>query len=295
MWIVFALGGAVFVAVATFTAYYAWRYRHRGARGEPPQIFGNAREEVLWMVGAAALLAGLFALAWWTMNRVDPAPPAGRTPDVIVTGHQWYWEAAYPAAGGRGAVRVANEVHIPAGQRLLVELRSADVIHDLWLPRLGRKMDAVPGQSNWLWLEADRPGRYGGTCAEFCGAQHAWMRLDVVADAPDAFGAWLAAQARSAAPPSVAAAQAGAALFAREGCGTCHALRGVGARGGPGPDLTHFASRQIIAGGVLTNTPANLRTWLRAPQAVKPGTRMPTYPLTDADLGHLGAYLGGLK
>lgn len=203
MWIVFALGVVVFVVVAGFTAYYAWRYQYRGARGEPPQIFGNAREEVIWMVSSGLLLAGLFALAWWTMNLIDPTPAAGRIQDVIVTGHQWYWEASYPAASvtGRGEVTVADEIHLPAGQRVLVELRSADVIHDLWVPRLGRKMDAVPGQSNLPWLEADQPGTYAGACSEFCGAQHAWMRLEVVAQTPADYAEWLAAQLRPATPP----------------------------------------------------------------------------------------------
>ncbi|GGJ75877.1 cytochrome c oxidase subunit II [Deinococcus aquiradiocola] len=292
-----ALGLAVFLAVTGATLYFSWKYRHRGARSEPPQLFGNARDEVIWMVLAALLLTLLFALAWWTMNRADPHTGQDGRPDLIVTGHQWYWEASYPRGSnpeGQGVARTANEIHIPAGRRMLVQLQSADVIHDLWVPQLGRKLDAVPGQNGRLWLQADRPGRYLGACAEFCGAQHAWMRFTVIAEPEASYRAWLARQARPAAAATGPAAQ-GAALLVREGCGECHTVRGLGTHGTVGPDLTHFASRATFAGGALRRTPAQVRSWLQDPQRAKPGTRMPRYPLTQEQLTQLTTYLETLK
>ncbi|QLG13087.1 cytochrome c oxidase subunit II (plasmid) [Deinococcus sp. D7000] len=299
-YVTLGLGLAIFALVTGLTFYFVWRYRHRGAEGEPPQIFGNARDEVVWMLMAGGILVFLFILTWITMNRIDPQAGQDGTPDVIVTGHQWFWEASYPRAtnpAGLGVVSTAGEIHIPTGKKLLLQVGSADVIHDFWAPQLARKMDAIPGQGNRLWIQADKPGTYLGACSEFCGAQHAWMRFKVIAQTPQDFQAWLARQARQAAPPPPVQAEAlaGAALFVRQGCGECHTLRGVGARGTVGPDLTHFASRGIIAGGVLDNTPDNLRRWLHNPQAVKPGVRMPNYRLNDAQLRQLTAYLETLQ
>ena len=292
------LGLAVFLLITGLTLYFAWRFKHRGAGGEPPQIFGNAKDEVIWMVMALAVLVFLFGMAWATSNHIDSEPGLGGVPDLQVTGRQWFWQASYPRSSnpaGLGVVRVANEIHIPTGKKLLLQLGSADVIHDFWAPQLGRKMDAVPGQTNRMWIQADKPGTYLGACAEFCGAQHAWMRFTVVAQTPQDFEAWLSRQAQQASPSFEGAAAQGAVLFAEQGCGACHRLRGLGARGNIGPDLTHFASRQILAGGVLSNTPANVTAWLKNPEAFKPGTRMPNFHLSDAQLSQLTAFLETLK
>ena len=298
IYITLGLGAAVFLLVTGLTLYFAWRFKHRGAQGEPPQIFGNARDEIIWMGAAAAVLVLLFGLAWGLMNTVDPEAGQDAAPDITVIGHQWFWEASYPRASnpaGLGVVSTATEIHIPTGKRMLLQLGSADVIHDFWAPQLARKMDAVPGQDNRVWLQADQPGRYLGACAEFCGAQHAWMRFTVVAQTPPDFQAWLSAQARQAAPPGSGAAASGAALFVRDGCGECHRVRGLGTRGNVGPDLTHFASRTRMAGGVLSTRPGDVMSWLRDPDAFKPGTRMPNFHLSEVQLRQLTAYLETLK
>ncbi len=296
--ITLGLGLAVFLLVTGLTLYFAWRFKHRGAGGEPPQIFGNARDEIIWMVTALAILIFLFGLAWATINKIDPEAGQGATPDLIVTGRQWFWQAQYPRASnpaGLGVVRAANEIHIPTNRKLLLELDSGDVIHDFWAPQLGRKMDAVPGQNNRMWIQADTPGSYLGACAEFCGAQHAWMRFTVVAQSPTDFQAWLSQQSRQASPSLSGTAAQGAELFAYQGCGECHAVRGLGARGNVGPDLTHFASRSRMAGNVLSTRPGDVVRWLRDPDAVKPGTRMPNFHLNDAQLEQLTAFLETLK
>jgi cytochrome c oxidase subunit 2 len=288
MWVTFGLGMAVFLAVVVAIFLFVRRHRHRGAQGEPPQVFGNAPEELLWMGVATLILVFLFALSVRVAAQSSPATDAG-TPEITVTARQWFWQARY----ANGAVS-ANEIHIPAGRRVLLALESGDVIHDFWAYRLGRKLDVIPGQHNRLWVQASVPGVYQGACAEYCGTQHAWMRFVVVAQTPADYQAWLIRTAKPAVSPT-ADTRTGAQLYARLGCPVCHALNQPSANGKVGPDLTHFGSRQLIAGGVLSNTPAHLTRWLNNPDAVKPGTRMPNYPLTDTEVASLTRYLEGLQ
>jgi cytochrome c oxidase subunit 2 len=223
------------------------------------------------------------------MRESDPA--ANRQPDLIVIGHQWWWEVRYPQTG----VVTANEIHIPVGRKWLVRLESADVIHDFWVPALARKMQMIPGQTNHIWLEADAPGTYDGTCAEYCGAGHSWMRFSVIAESPAAFGAWLRGQVNPAAIPAADSAQTGLKIFQTMTCINCHSLRGVSIAANAAPDLTHLADRTILGAGVLSNTETNLFRWLKNPQDFKPGCFMPNLKLTDAQAGTLTSYLEILK
>jgi len=288
MWVTLGVGLVVFLIVVAAIFLFVRRYRHRGAQGEPPQVFGNAPDELWWMGAAVVVLAVIFTLSVRVAAQSSPSTE-GQTPDLTVSARQWFWQASYPG----GAVS-ANEIHIPAGRRVLVALESGDVIHDFWAYRLGRKLDVIPGQHNRLWIEASVPGVYQGACSEYCGTQHAWMRFVVVAQAPADYQAWLARTARPAAQS--AQSGAGARLFTRLGCPVCHAV-GASASSARkiGPDLTHFGARQLIAGGVLSNTPGHLRRWLTDPDRVKPGTRMPRYPLTGTELTALTSYLEALK
>ena len=288
MWVTFGLGLAVFLTVVAAIFLFVRRYRHRGAEGEPPQVFGNAPEELIWMGAATLVLVFLFAFSVRVAAQSSPPTDAG-TPEITVTARQWFWQASYPG----GAVS-ANEIHIPTGRRVLLSLESGDVIHDFWAYRLGRKLDVIPGQHNRLWLQASVPGVYQGACAEYCGTQHAWMRFVVLAQTPAEYQAWLTRTARPAAAPTPNT-QAGAQLYARLGCPVCHAMSQPNASGKVGPDLTHFGSRQLIAGGVLSNTPVHLTRWLNDPDQVKPGTRMPKYPLNATQVASLTRYLEGLK
>jgi cytochrome c oxidase subunit 2 len=188
--------------------------------------------------------------------------------------------------GTTTAAVTANEIHIPVNTRVGVVLTTADVIHSFWVPQLNRKVDMIPGTENRLLLIADSPGVYRGQCAEFCGLQHANMAVEVVAESKPQFDAWLAHNARPAAR--------GNKLFA-ENCSGCHAIRGTSARADVGPDLTHFASRRTIAAATVENTAENLREWLRDPQHVKPGNRMPNLHLSDADWAALQRYVESLR
>ena len=211
---------------------------------------------------------------------------------VRVTGEMWWWRVAYLDEAGRVTMHDANEVHIPAGRPVVLELESADVIHSFWVPRLSGKLDMIPGRRNLLRIQADAPGAYGGQCAEYCGGPHALMGFVVVAHSPEGWARWLASR-RS---PPAAASHPGAELFASAGCAACHRVRGTAANGLAGPDLSHIASRRTLGAGILPNNRGTLIGWIANSQSIKPGNRMPDYDmLTAEELNALAAWLETLK
>jgi cytochrome c oxidase subunit II len=288
-WGVLIVCGIVFAVVAGLVAISVWRFRGRPGTGEPRQVFGNRKLEFAWTLVPFLIVVWLTYLAFGVMRSSNP--PAGRAPDLLVIGHQWWWEVRYPNAG----VVTANEIHIPVGQKLLVRLESADVIHDFWVPQLAPKSDMIPGHPNHLWLQADRAGTYHGACAEFCGAEHAWMRFLVIAEPAAEFQAWLRQQEQVAPPPVTDSAAYGLRLFKDMTCLNCHPIRGVSTAANAAPDLTHLASRRTLAAGALKNNATNLARWLRNPETVKPGSRMPNLKLTEAQVNDLVSYLGSLQ
>jgi cytochrome c oxidase subunit 2 len=287
--LVLAVCAAILAIVACTIAICLVRFRQRSESEEPPSYFGNRKLEVAWVAGPLLITTGLFALTAQGMQRSDP--PAAEKPDLIIVGHQWWWEVRYPQTG----VVTANEVHIDVGRKWLVRLESADVIHDFWVPALAPKRDAVPGRWNHIWLEANSVGRYPGTCAEYCGAQHAWMRFSVIAETPDVFAEWMHRQQAPPAVPVTETTRHGQQLFHEMTCANCHSIRGVTNEVSAGPDLTHLANRENLGAGVLPNRRANLFIWLKNPQAVKPTCLMPNMKLTDAQAGELADYLETLK
>ena len=287
--VVLVICGVILAVVTGLVAYSLIRSRARAGAGEPRQVFGNRRLEILWTVVPFLMLVWIFALTVQAMRISDPAEVG--SPDLTVIGHQWWWEVRYAKSG----VVTANEIHIPAGERMSVRLESADVIHDFWAPQLARKMDMVPGLTNHIWLQADRPGTYLGACAEYCGAEHAWMRFLVIADPPAEFAAWAAHQAQPAPAPATGPAERGRKLFLQMTCVNCHAIRGVAALANAAPDLTHLASRRTLAAGILQNTPADLARWLKNPQTIKPSCKMPNLNLTDAQVSDLVSFFEGLR
>ena len=204
-------------------------------------------------------------------------------------------EVRYEGSSPDLSVVTANEIHVPVGEPVRLELSTGDVIHSFWVPELAGKTDLIPGQTNTMWIEARHAGVFGGTCGEFCGAQHAHMQMRVIADPPGKYQAWLAAQRAPAAAASEPSASDGLRVFMTSGCANCHAIRGTGAGGGVGPDLTHIASRTTIAAGTLPNTEANLMGWIVGAQAIKPCSDMPNMPVPSRDLQTLAAYLETLK
>jgi cytochrome c oxidase subunit II len=279
----------IFVIVAGIIVFAVMRFRWREGEADPDQLAGNKMVEIVWTVIPFLIVVALFALTVRTMNLSDPPPPP--EPDLVVIGHQWWWEARYPKSG----VMAANEFHIPVGKAVSVRLDSSDVLHEFWVPELARKITAVPGHPNHLWLQADRPGTYLGICSEFCGTQHAWMHFLIVAEPEAEFAAWQKAQLLPAAKPVRDAAEKGLALFQQSTCVSCHAIKGTAANAQVGPDLTHFASRRQLGAGIVENTPQNLRRWLADPQKIKPGVRMPDFKFSEEQLTQLGDYLETLR
>lgn len=289
--IVGVIMGAILLLVTVLVLYASFRYRYKKGQGEPKQRFGDKKLEIAWTIAPLLILSFLFAATLLTMGQSDPAP-FGRQPDLVIVAHQWWWEARY---GASNAV-VANEIHIPVNKLLYVRLESDDVIHDWWVPPLGRKMDAIPGHPNFMWLEADSPGSYLGTCAEYCGAEHAWMRILVVAEAEAEFNRWIAQQLQDAdAAPQNDEAREGAKLFMQLTCPSCHSISSGSSTPSIGPNLAHIASRQTLAAGRLENTPVNLSRWLSDPQSVKPNSYMPNFQLSSTEVAQLTSYLETLR
>ncbi len=265
------------------------RCRWREGDLDPKQIAGNKTVEIIWTAIPVVIVVALFTLTVRTMDSADPAPL--ENPDLIVTGHQWWWEVEYPKSG----VITANEIHIPVGRPYSVLLDSKDVLHEFWVAELTRKMTTVPGHPNHIWLQADKPGTYMGVCSEFCGTEHAWMRFTVVAEDQAKFDEWQKAQLQPALPPQEGAAAKGLAIFQQMSCASCHAINGTTASARIGPDLTHFASRTQFGGGIAENTPQNLRLLLQNPQQVKPGVLMPNFNLDHEQVRQLVTYFETLK
>jgi cytochrome c oxidase subunit II len=292
-WILLTVTG---VATAITFVLIAWALlrRSRPAVLEPASL-----KRELWVIvvaGAAIPSVLLLVLLVFTFRIggqvAEPPGPAAVTVEVI--GHQFWWEVRYPDH----EVMTANEIHIPVGQPVRLRLRSADVIHSFWVPKLHGKMDMTPGHVSSFWLQADRPGVYRGQCAEFCGIQHALMAFLVVAEPPEAFAAWLDRHRRPAAEPEDPLRRRGLEVYFAAGCAACHSVRGTTPpvhTGTVGPDLTHLASRRTLAAAIIANNRGNLAGWILDPQAIKPGNRMPRSTLSPEDLHALVAYLEGLE
>jgi cytochrome c oxidase subunit II len=244
-------------------------------------VFGLAVPVVV--LSTLFLFSNIFLIRDTTLPTASAASSEQPKLTIRVVGHQFWWEVRYP---GTNAV-TANEIHIPVRTPVQVLVHTDDVIHSFWVPELNRKIDMIPDQTNRVLLYADKPGRYRGQCAEFCGLQHAHMGFYVFADSAADFRDWLARQSKPA-------ASADNALF-DDTCGSCHAIRGTSARSDVGPDLTHVASRTSLAALALPNTPERLAQWIRDPQSVKPGSQMPALHLTDGEIAKLVSYLETLK
>lgn len=324
--LVVAIAALIFCVVEGILIYSMWRFRQTGpAAGEPPQVYGSQPIEVAWTAAPGMIVLFLVLVTTrtlWEVNsraasdeireatlvahKHDPGspdaadpPPADGTLRVNVVGRQWWWEYRYESYDGRQLGFItANELHIPASEadkpratRLLLD--SADVCHSYWVPRLGGKMDVIPGHPNVLWLESAEPGLYLGQCAEYCGTQHANMLLRVSVDPPAEFERWLEGQLAPAVDDPGAAA--GRQAFLSQSCVNCHRIRGTAAVGSYAPDLTHLASRQTLASGMVVNNRQTLDQWIDDPQQIKPGCLMPAFKLSPRDRRLIVDYLSTLR
>ncbi len=181
------------------------------------------------------------------------------------------------------------------GKKLLIQFNSDDVIHSWWVPRLGRKMDMVPGLDNYLTLTVKKAGEYWGSCSEFCGTQHGWMRIRLIAHSPKGFERWQQEQLRPPVQLKDDLFESGQQLFASKTCVSCHSISPTSSLPDIGPNLAHFASRKYFLSNIKRNDKKNLREWLENPPKVKSGTKMPKLLLTDSEIEALAYYLENLK
>ena len=326
---VLLITGGIFLGVSSLLVYALVRYRSKpGDKLEPPQVFGSTQIELAWTIIPVLLVTVLFLGTARVIFAIQDAPEPKNAVDVVVVGHQFWWEYRYPQYG----IVTANELHVPAStdahpQPTYLKLTSADVMHSFWVPRLAGKTDVLPNRVNAMWFDPHVPGVYLGQCAQFCGPEHAKMLLRVYVDPPDKFAAWVKAQQQSqqelpasafesaegqqsasAGGPSNQAganaqevnasqsenavnARAGQIVFEQQACVNCHTIRGTMANGRYGPDLTHLMSRDTIGSGIVPNTRENLLRWINDPNDFKPGCLMPAMHLTDEQNAQITAYL----
>ncbi|PTM56442.1 cytochrome c oxidase subunit 2 [Desmospora activa DSM 45169] len=284
----------VCVVVIGIFVYVLIRFRAKpGDNSIPEQVEGNMKLEILWTVIPIILLA-IFAVptVQKTFSLAEEAPAEGEPLRVKVTAHQYWWEFEYPDLG----ITTAQEMVIPTGERVYLELESKDVIHSFWVPKLAGKQDLVPGRTNTMWLDAKEPGVYAGRCAELCGASHALMNFEVKAQEPQEFEQWVDERQNPSSEPQNAQQEAGKEVFSQN-CMSCHAIDGTAfkTKGEEAPNLTGFGHREKIA-GLLEFNDKNLEEWLKNPEDVKPGTYMPSFDyLSDEDMDNLKAYLKSLE
>jgi cytochrome c oxidase subunit 2 len=303
--LVFAITGLIFVVVEGVLFYAIWRFSQNAAdpTSEPPQVYGSQAIEIAWTAAPTLIVLFLTLVITRSLWEVNPtlsdAMPQDNALLVTVTGRQWWWEYTYETYNGRKlGFATANELHMPVSEDgvprpVHLILKSADVCHSYWVPRLAGKVDLIPGRANSLLLQTHETGLYLGQCAEYCGTQHANMLIRVVVDSSAQFDRWLENQALpSADAPD---GREGKQVFLTQSCVNCHGVRGTPAQGTYAPDLTHLMSRQSLASGEIKNSMDDLKQWVRDPQAIKPGCLMPAFGLSSRDQDLIVQYLGTLR
>jgi cytochrome c oxidase subunit II len=293
-WLMFWLGLAVMVAVTGLLLYAIMR----AVRQRDPEALPPVSDRVFFIGAGLVIPILIIAVVLGDSVRTGQAviePPEEPELTVEIIGHMFWWEVRYPEHD----VVTANEIHIPVDQPVEFTLRSADVIHSFWFPELGGKRDLNPHKENTTWLQANEEGEYWGQCAEFCGVQHALMGKLLVVQSEEEFEQWIADRQEPASEPDDEFLQRGLEVYSDAGCAMCHAIDGITqpdpAAGAPGPDLTHFGSRQTIGSAIEDNTYGNLAAWITDPHELKPGVRMPPTQLDPDDLEALVDFLHSLE
>jgi cytochrome c oxidase subunit 2 len=287
-WLMFGLAAAVYVVVAGFIVFAMLRGR-RTAAGRESRISEN---HFIWLGGIIVPAVILLVLAVATVDSSNHLRAAERDPlKIEVVGKRWWWAVTYPDEH----ITTANEIHVPVGRPIELGLDSDNVIHSFWVPQLGGKVDLIPGQHNVWRFKADKPGTYRGTCAEYCGLQHAKMAFLVIAQTPASFDTWALQRQNPPSGPTDQLQANGQQVFLRAPCAGCHTVRGTSAQGTIGPDLTDFGSRRTIGSATVPNTPGYLGGWIVDAQTIKQGSLMPPIALEPRDVQALIAYLESLK
>lgn len=288
-WVLIIGAGAIFAIVMALTAYALFARRERAVR-----LSGIALIIGGGIVFPVITLSVLLAYSLMRAGSLNIA--TGETPlRLEVTAEQWWWRVRYKDDNGQHDFETANEIRVPVGRPVEIELKSADVIHSFWVPALAGKVDMIPGRINRLRVMAERAGEFRGQCAEYCGGPHAFMALYVVAEQSERFTAWAARQREPAAAPAGELLVRGSELFAAN-CAACHTLRGTRASGTRGPDLTHVGSRLTIGAGMLPNNAGTIAGWIASSQQIKPGNLMPSFgEFSGEELRALAGYVESRK
>ncbi|HEY9773487.1 MAG TPA: cytochrome c oxidase subunit II [Planktothrix sp.] len=289
-WVDIFVCGVIGLMVVGLLTAVVIKFRARPGDPEPKQDHGDVRYETTWTIIPALVLLAMGVMTAIVMNKVNP-PVGNRQPDIIVNAHQWWWEYRYPKTG----VVTANELYMPVGATTLMEMQAADVIHSFWVPEFGQKMDAIPGHPNFVQFTPTKEGEYLGACSEYCGADHALMRIVVHVVSQEKFDEWTKSQLKVPTAAQDETTKKGEILFASATCVQCHAIAGTSAKALVGPDLTHVADRKTIGSGLMENNTENLARWIYNPQTFKPGAHMPKMNMTNDDAHAIAVYLESLK
>jgi cytochrome c oxidase subunit 2 len=286
-WLMFSLATAVYVVVGVLILYGALR----GRRQQRSHDFGRREDAFIWIGGVVVPTIILVVLGVFTVRTTSTLRrPSAQAVRVEVVGKDWWWQVRYPDID----FTTANELHLPAGRPVQIDLTSDNVIHSFWVPQLAAKLDTIPGQHNVLTFTPTKPGIYTGKCSQFCGLQHAHMDVSVIVQTPVDFDRWLARWAHPSAEPTSEAEARGQLVFTRSACAGCHTIKGTEATGTLGPDLTDIGER-LKLGTFIDNNKGNLGGWVANAQTLKPGNLMPPIALSPADLQAILAYLDSRK
>ena len=301
-WLMFVVCSIVFLLVMIGALLSLRKLTRESQLNTTPMLEPRPEQErckrnvVISAVSITVVILFVFLIFSFSAGRSMTAELANKNGLAIeITGHQWWWEVRYSDVDASNIFSTANEIHIPVGVPVTFRLLSNDVIHSFWVPNLAGKKDLIPGKINTIWLQADRGGVYRGQCAEYCGLQHAKMALWVVAEPQEQFNAWRQNQTQAPVAPTTDSQKRGQQVFLSSTCVMCHAINGTPAGSNIGPNLTHVGSRNMIAAATLANTREHLAQWIKDPQSVKPGTKMPQNNLGEGDLQALLDYLQSLK
>jgi len=296
IWLFVIVGGIIWALVMLVLAASLWHRRPAANESPAPRPASERRAGIAVGTATVATVLTIFGLTLASYLATRDLNAASQEKLTIrVRGYQWWWEVAYFDDAPARNLITANEIRVPVGRLVSIELATADVIHSFWVPNLTGKQDLIPGRDNRITFTAMTQGVYRGQCAEFCGLQHAHMSLFVIAEPADRFEAWRDAQLGRAAEPVTDEEKSGRQIVTGKACGACHTVRGTSAAGVVGPDLTHIASRSYIAAGLLPTTRGSIAAWVADPQTIKPGNNMPLVPLTGDELRAVSAYLASLK
>jgi len=298
-WLFFTVAAVVWTAVLTALAFAVWTGMNRRAPRDPEAL--TLADPLLgrWVtagIGLTVLVLTALVGASYAVDRQLIALDRNPNREIVLTGHQWWWEIRYLDNDPNKVFTTANELHVPVGETIRLILKSNDVIHSVWVPNVAGKRDIIPGQDNFVTIRLDKEGVWHGRCAEFCGFQHAFMGLTVIAEPAEKFEEWRNAQLAPAVAPSSDEEKRGQQVFANTACALCHVIRGTSpGHSGRAPELTHLKSRSSIGAGVAPNTKGHLGGWIIDPHGLKPGVHMPVNLQNSEDFQALLAYLEILK